>query len=265
MTRVGTLPQAISKASIVGLPDGKYILLGGLVGNSSISTILEPGGAQNRIAVTGQLPQPTHDAAAVLLGHDVYDFGGGASVSEPSVVRVDIGTGKATEAPALDEPLSDLGAVTIGGKAFLVGGFTGTTFASAVLRYLPQGGTKTVARLPQGTRYAGVAAIGGTIYVAGGLTTSGPTRNVYAVKPGGTPRVIAKLPAPEDHGALAALGGKLFFVVGRKVIAIDPQTGGVRIAARLPASLSDPSVATVGNTIVVAGGGTNGVWSLSPR
>jgi hypothetical protein len=237
------------------------MVLGGYTGTSSLDTIL--AGPPNRLRVVGRLPQPTHDAAAAVLGGSVYLFGGGQSVSLPSVVRVEPGTGRAAEAPALDEPLSDLGAVTIGGRAYLVGGYTGTRFASAVLRYLPHGGTATLARLPHATRYAGVTALGRTIYVAGGLTTAGASRNVYAVSPGGRVHRVATLPAPEDHAALAALGGRLYLVGGRRVLAIDPVSGKVAVAARLPASLSDPTATTVGQRIVVTGGGTNGVWALS--
>jgi hypothetical protein len=120
-----------------------------------------------------------------------------------------------------------------------------------------------VARLPTGTRYAGAAALGRTIYVAGGLTTSGATRAVYAVSPGGNVRQIATLPTAEDHAALAALGQSLYLVGGRQVLAIDPATGKVSVAARLPSSLTDPTATTIGNRIVVTGGGTNGVWSLT--
>jgi len=122
----------------------------------------------------------------------------------------------------------------------------------------------TVARLPTGTRYAGVAALGPTIYVAGGLTTAGATSAVYAVSLNGTVRRVATLPVPEDHAALAALGGTLFLVGGRRVLAIDPGSGKVTVAARLPARLSDPTATTVGNRIVIAGGGTDGVWNLGP-
>jgi hypothetical protein len=109
-----------------------------------------------------------------------------------------------------------------------------------------------------------VAALGSTIYVAGGLTTSGPTSAVYAVTPGGSVRHVATLPAPEDHAALAALGGTLYLVGGRRVLAIDPASGKVSVAAQLPATLSDPTATTVGNRIVIAGGGTNSVWMLGP-
>jgi hypothetical protein len=71
------------------------------------------------------------------------------------------------------------------------------------------------------------------------------------------------LPAPEDHAALAALGGRLYLVGGRRVLALDPATGKVSVAARLPAALSDPTATTVGDRIIVTGGGTNGVWALN--
>lgn len=257
MTRVGSLPEAVSKAAAVALPDGRLMVLGGYTGSASLDTIL--AGSPSRLRVVGHLPQPTHDAAAAVVGGSVYLFGGGESVSLPSVVRVDPRTGSTVEAPALGEPLSDLGAVAIGGRAYLVGGYTGTQFATAILRYRGQ----TVARLPTGTRYAGVTALGRTIYVAGGLTTAGATRAVYAVSLDGKVRRIATLPTPEDHAALAALEGTLYLVGGRRVLAIDPATGRVSAAALLPTSLSDPTATTVGSRIVVTGGGTNGVWSLT--
>lgn len=261
VARIGSLPRSFSKAAAVALPHGRLMVLGGYTGAGSLDTIL--AGAPTHLRAVGRLPQPTHDAAAAVVGGTVYLFGGGESASMPSVVRVDPRTGSAVEAPALGEPLSDLGGVTMGGRAYLVGGYTGTQFASAILRYRPQGAATVVARLPTGTRYAGVAALGGTIYVAGGLTTAGATRAVYAISPGGSVRQIATLPGQEDHAALAALGGRLYLVGGRRVLSIDPASGKVSAAAPLPASLSDPTATTVGNRIVVTGGGTNGIWALT--
>ncbi len=262
VTRVGSLPQALSKASAVALPGRRLMVLGGYAGGASLDTIL--AGPPDQLRPLGRLPRPTHDAAAALVGSSVYLFGGGEAASWPYVVRVAPGTGAAVSVPPLDEPLSDLGAVTIGGRAYLVGGYTGTQFATAILRYDPTQGTGVVARLPQGTRYAGVAVVDRTIYVAGGLTAAGDSRAVYAVSLGGRVRRIAALPLPEAHAALAPLGGMLFLVGGRRVLELDPRTGKVTTAARLPASLADPTATTVGGEIVVAGGGTNGVWALRP-
>ena len=257
--QIATLPQTMSKASAVAPSRGRRLLiLGGLVGDTSLSTIYELAGS---LRVLGSLPQPTHDAAAVRLHGSVYLFGGGSSVSSPYVVRVNPATGAATNVKPLGESLSDLGAVAIGGKAYLVGGYTGTEFASAIVEYPSW---RVIARLPHGTRYAGVAAIGRTIYVAGGLTTAGATRDIYAVTLGGKRRLIGKLPKPEAHAALAALGGTLYLVGGRKVLAINPVTGKVTTAAKLPASLSDPTASAGSGQIIVTGGGTNGVWALKP-
>jgi hypothetical protein len=63
---------------------------------------------------------------------------------------------------------------------------------------------------------------------------------------------------------MAVLDGRLYLVGGRRVLAIDPRSGKVSLAARLPASLSDPTATMIGGEIVVTGGGTNDVLSLKP-
>jgi hypothetical protein len=262
LERIGSLPHALTKASAVGLPHGRILMMGGLVGNSSIDTIRRITASSR---VIGHLPQPTHDAAAAVLNGSVYLFGGGSTVSAPTVVRIDPANGGAVNVPPLIEPLSDLGAVAIDGQAYLVGGYTGSEFATAILRYAPSGTTTVVARLPQGTRYAGVAAIGRTIYVVGGLTPSGASRAIYALPLGEKLRRIGTLPKPQAHAALAAVGGTLYYVGGRTIRAINPRTGKSRVAFRLPASLSDPSVTASGRTVFIAGGGTNGIWLFTPH
>jgi hypothetical protein len=74
---------------------------------------------------------------------------------------------------------------------------------------------------------------------------------------------VATLPAPEDHAALAALGGHLYLVGGTRILRIDPN-GTVALAARLPVALADPAAVTLGNRIVIVGGGTNAVYSFTP-
>jgi hypothetical protein len=260
--RIGSLPQALSKASAVALPGGKLLVLGGETGGSSTDQVLL--GTPQRLRPAGRLPTPTHDAAAALLGGRVFLFGGGQAASTDAVVSVDASSGRARAAGTLDEPLSDLGAAVVGGKAYLVGGYTGSKYASAVLRYAAGGHTTTAARLPAGTRYAGVAVLGGTIVVAGGLTPAGTTSAVYTVDPR-THRVrrTATLPAPEAHAGMAALGGALYLVGGREILRIEH--GSVTVAARLPVSLSDPAVVALGGRIVIVGGGTTGVYAFTPR
>ena len=263
VTRVGSLPQAVSKSSAVALPSGRVLVLGGLVGGSSSTQVLL--GTPARLRREGSLPVPTHDAAAALVGGRVYLLGGGEAVSTDSVVRVDPGWRTATRAGSLGEPLSDLGAATVGGVTYLVGGYTGSRFATAVLRFRPGAQPQLVTRLPVGLRYAGVAALGSKIYVAGGLASSGATSAVYAVDPAArTVRQVATLPRPVDHVALAPLGARLLLIGAgsRQVLAIDPSRGSVTEVAKLPLALADPSAVAQAGRVLVLGGGTNAVYAL---
>jgi hypothetical protein len=265
--KVGMLPAATSRLSAVALPDGRVLALGGLVGGSSSRQVLL--GKPAKLRVAGSLPDPTHDAAAVLLGSRVELFGGGQATSVANVVRVDPRTGAAQRLRQLDEPLSDLGAVAIAGRAYLVGGYTGSRFASAVLRVGSGDRTTTVARLPAGLRYAGVAALGDTIYVAGGVTTGGASDAILRVDPG-THRVvrIGRLPQPIAHAPLVAADGALWLIGGdgsRAILRIDPRTGAVVRVGRLPAPLANAAAVALpdGRIVVLGGDGSGAVWLIS--
>ena len=77
VTRIGSLPQAISRAAAVALPGGKLMVLGGETGGVSTDRVLV--GTPAHLRSTGRLPSPTHDAAAALVHGAVYLFGGGQS------------------------------------------------------------------------------------------------------------------------------------------------------------------------------------------
>jgi hypothetical protein len=262
VSRVGSLPQPVSRLAAVALPDGRILALGGLVGGtSSDQIVLGPASGLRRV---GRLPVPTHDAAAALAG-SAYLFGGGQAVSTDSVVRIDPRSGTARDAGSLGEPLSDLGAATVNGATYIVGGYTGSRFATAVLRFRPGREPVVVTRLPVGLRYAGVTALAGKIYVAGGLTTSGDSRAVLAVDPAhGTVMRLASLPAPAAHVALAPLGSQLLLVGGgsSRILAIDPRSGKVAVAGRLPQALADPAAVAQHGRVYVLGGGSNAVYEL---
>jgi Kelch motif len=258
--RVGTLPVSLSKSAAVALPGERLLVAGGL-GSSEILA-----GPPSRLRVIGRLPTPIHDAAAALSGRFVSLYGGGETVSAPTVLRIDPASGAVLRLRPLDEPLSDLGAANVGGTTYLVGGYTGTKYASAILRVGANDRTTTVARLPAGTRYAGVAALGGKLYVAGGLRTTGPTATVWAIDPrAGAVNRVATLPAPEAHAALAALGGRLYLVGGRSILWIDPTRGAATRIASLPQALTDPNAVRLGRKVVIVGGGTNAVYAFTPR
>ena len=258
--RVGTLPFPVTKSASVALPNGKLMVLGGEGTNRILA------GPPSHLRAVGHLPASMHDAAAVLRGSSVLLYGGGEAVSTPAVVRIDYRTAAARSLHPLDEPLSDLGAARLQGRTYLVGGYTGTQYASAILRVGANGHTTTAGRLPTGTRYAGVTTSGGKIYVAGGLTTQGESKAIYAFDPrDGSVVRFGSLPSPEAHAALAALGKNLYLFGGTSVLRISPGTGAVARVATLPQALTDPNAVTIGNRIVVLGGGTNAVYALTAR
>ncbi len=144
VARIGSLPRAFSKAAAVALPHGRLMVLGGYTGGRSLDTIL--AGPPSRLRVVGRLPQPTHDAAAAAVGGNVYLFGGGESVSMPSVVRVDPRTGGTQRCPrsASRSPTSapSRSAATRTSSAAT----PGRSSRNAILRYLPQGGGRDESR-----------------------------------------------------------------------------------------------------------------------
>jgi len=270
VTRIGSLPTTLARASAVALRDGRIVVAGGLTGGASTDQVLE--GLPEALHRVGRLPRPGHDAAAALVGGAVDVFGGGESVSTDTVVRIDPASSSSRVVARLDEPLSDLGAAVVGRTPYLVGGYTGSQFASAVLRYLGSGHTTTAARLPAGLRYAGVASIGRTIYVAGGLTVNGETAAVDAVDVRtGAVRTVATLPAPSAYGALVAFRGALYLIGGKSaagaplasVLKIDPNSGGIARVATLPHALAEPAaVARTGDIVVVGGENSDAVYSI---
>jgi hypothetical protein len=258
----GSLPAALQDASSAALSSGAIALLGGLdaAGSSRTAIIRLAGG---RAVPLGSLPTPLHDAAAARLGSSVYLFGGGESISEPGIFRLDPSTGKVRQDGLLPEPRSDLAAATLGGTAYLVGGFTGQTPLRTILSFRPGASPRVVGHLPQALRYAAVTAAAGRIVIAGGMTPSGPTRQVLSFDPAtGHVSALASLPAPISHAAAATLGRYVYVIGGRgsadapvnAITAIDPQTGAISPAGRLRAPLSDESAVGLGQSIIVAGG-----------
>lgn len=268
LARIGRLPFTLSRAAVVPLPGRRLAVIGGLVAGRSSSTVL--AGPPSRLRHVADLPAPTHDAAAAVVGGRVELVGGGTDTSVPDVTRIDPAGWTVRRLHALDEPLSDLGAVTLSGRLYLVGGYTGSRFASAVLRVVPGDRTIVAARLPVGLRYAGVAAFGGSVYVAGGVTPAGPSAAVYRVdvRTGRVAR-IASLPRPVAHAPLVSADGALWLIGGdgsRDVVRIDPVTGSAGRVARLPQVLANAGAAVVGGRIVVVGGdGSRDVWSIALR
>jgi hypothetical protein len=268
LTKIGSLPTATSRASVVSLAGNRIAVLGGLVNAASTATVL--AGRPDRLAQVGSLPSATHDAAAVMVDGRIRVYGGGTASSVPDVMQIDPASWVSSRLRPLDEPLSDLGAAVISGHVYLVGGYTGSRFATAILRVEPGDRTSVVMRLPSGLRYAGVAPYRGSIYVAGGLTPSGPSKAIYRIDVRRrSVEQIGSLPRPTADAPLVASDGALWLVGGdgsRDVLRIDPGTGAVSVTARLPHPLANAAATRLGDgrIVIVGGTGSVDVWSLAP-
>ena len=265
LTRVGVLPSAASRLTAVVLPNGRLLVLGGIVAGAFSTQIL--AGPPSHLVQIGHLPTATHDDAAVVLGATTYLFGGGEAVASPAIVKISA-AGKAEAAGSMSEPLSDLGAAAIDGIAYLAGGYTGSQYAAGILA--SRGKTpQLVGRLPVGLRYAGVAALDGKLYVAGGVTPSGTSSAVYAFDPK-TRRVttVATLPVPVSHAPLVALNGALYLIGGdhSSTILRIIRGSGVTVVGTLPQELSDAAAVTIGSAAYILGGDSSAtVWRLTAR
>jgi hypothetical protein len=218
------------------------------------------GGALTRIST---LPAQLSAAAVFAAGGEVFVVGGERkSTPGDEILQVSLATRKVVPAGRFTEPLAESGVVARNGAVYLVGGWTGEKYATAVIRFVPPGQVTVVARLPEGVRAPAVALVGSRLFVAGGLTESGRSRQVFAVDTGsGNVRRLAKLPQAVDRAVLVVSGAKLYLLGGRSapgrpvdaVVRIDPRTGRVSRAGRMPAPLAGATAVPFGRRTLVVG------------
>jgi hypothetical protein len=261
--RIGALPAPIQLPSVVALPGGRALVLGGLssadVSMDGILRIGDSGAAR----MIGRLPSPLHDSAATAIAGQPYLFGGGDATPSAAILHL-TEDGRSARAGQLPAAASDVAAATIGSTAYVIGGYTGVTPLRSILAYAPGRPVRTVATLPRPLRYTAVAAVGRDILIAGGTSGAAAQPEVLRYRPG-THRVvpIARLRHPLTHAAGAAYGGR-FYVFGgrgdtfdsasRAIWSVDPATGTVRGAGRLPGAFSDIGVASGPRGILLVGG-----------
>jgi N-acetylneuraminic acid mutarotase len=261
-----TLAAPLRDPASATLPDGRFVLLGGLDAADTSTAGIELASVRGTVH-SYALPLAQHDAQGAAIGGHVYVFGGGSLSELDHIISFDPGSGAVQTVGALPQAQSDVAVAEIGGTAYIVGGFDGTNWFNTILAWRPGAHIHVAGRLPTGLRYSAVSAADGRLLVIGGSTPSGASRAIYSFDPAtGQVRQIGSLPHPVTHGAAATLGSSVYFVGGRgeldnqqtaHIWAIDPQTGAVRAAGRLPQPLSDAGVLTVGDAIVVAGGLTS--------
>ncbi len=257
------LPAALQDAAAALLGSERIVLLGGLnaadVSIDSVSVLDRQG-----LISSARLPEAQHDAQGVLLGGQVYVFGGGQVASYSHILSYDPASGSVTVAGKLPAPTSDAEVAVVAGTAYVVGGYDGRQALDTVVAWRPGEPARIVARLPYGLRYAAVASSGGRVVIVGGSREEVATTAILSFDPySGRVRGLGELPDPVTHAAAVALGSYVYVFGGRNVapgsqtdaiIAIDPHTGRAVRVGQLPASLSDAAAIPFGNTVWLAGG-----------
>jgi hypothetical protein len=259
------------------LPAGKEVAAAVLAGRRLVviegtTRAVLAGPAGGALARVSALPARLSAAAAFADAGDVLVVGGEhGTTPTDEILRITLASRKVIPAGRFTEPLAEAGVVSRNGSVYLVGGWTGEKYATAVLRFVPPRQVTVVARLPDGVRSPAVALVGNRLYVAGGRTRSGRTRKVYAVDTqSGAVKALGELPQAVDRAALVAAGGKLYLLGGRSaggqpvaaIVRIDPRTGRVTHAGRMPAPLAGVTAIPFGGRTLIVGAPSGLVYRI---
>lgn len=257
------LPAPLRDPATAVLPGGRFVTLGGL-DSADVSSSEIQVADRHGVIHSASLPGPQHDAQAATLGGQVYVFGGGYTTELDHILRYDPTSGAVTQTGSLSVPQSDVAVTQAGGTAYVVGGYDGTNYLNTIVAWRPGSAPTVVGHLPVGLRYAAVTIGGGGLIVIGGSTPSAASSAVYRFDlTSHKVTQIATLRHPVTHGNAATLGTTVYLIGGRgdtldsqtpDVWAINPVTGRVTRAGRLPQPTSDAAVAAISGGIVVAGG-----------
>ena len=221
------------------------------------------------------LPRPSARQVVVGDGDHLFVLGGfdGNRQTIADVLRIDVRSGSATRAGALQTAVHDAAGALVGGVPMVFGGGNSAETA-AVQAFGPGATSRTVGRLPIPRSDLSAATVGGRTFLIGGYDGSTVRKSVIATTDGVTFSVLGDTPVPVRYAAVAAVGTDVYVIGGsnggvgtRAVQVLDTRTGAVRSIGELPQSLSDAVAATVDGRVYVFGGMWGGrasaqVWRL---
>ena len=170
MTISGHLPQPRSDLAVAADATTAYVV-GGYTGSAELPDVLATtDGASFR--VVAQLAQTVRYPAAVVVGSDLWVFGGEhQGVATDDIQRIDLTTGVASIAGHLPGPLAHAAATVLDGTVLVVGGTDGQTHQSTIYRFDPATvAAAPVGALPVPTSDMAVAVLDDGAYVVGGET-----------------------------------------------------------------------------------------------
>lgn len=217
-------------------------------------------------------PDGRSHVAKAVVGGVIYVIGGlapsaaGGVGSTPTVERFDPASRAWSVADQAPEPLDHTAATAVGVTIFVFGGnFARPT--SAAFRYdLAAHAWRAIHAMPEPRAAGGAVTIGTSVYVAGGYATRAdePLATAYRYDPAGdTWEALPPLPTPRQHVAMVAYRGQACVIGGgtsaagssTAVECYDPGARRWSALPPLPTPASDFDAATVGDLIVLAGGG----------
>lgn len=215
----------------------------------------------------------------ILNGQTVEEDGDIISIGE--AWEYDPATGKYSRIPDTPVAVDHAAAVTYRGDVYLVGGDSNDEPTGGLWRYSPR--AQAWEELPpmQNPRAGHAAAvIGDRLYVVGGTSDSGfagaeeqplSSLEIYDFRTGEWSQG-SDMPTPRHHMSAAELDGRLYAIGGRMpgdfsldvVERFDPASGEWEEIAPLPLGTGGPSAVTAGGMIVVAGGGDDITFWVTP-
>jgi N-acetylneuraminic acid mutarotase len=206
--------QTARQELAVAAANGRLYAIGGISGNSVLSSVEEYDPPTNRWRFVAPLPETLHHPAAAVVDDIIYVIGGYRTLAfDPTsaVYRYDPRSDLWTRVASLPSPRGALAAAVIDGRIYAVGGNPG---GNALTMYDPMADRWTsLAAMPTAREHLAAVAAGGKLYVAGGRQP----RNVAALEvyDPATDRWGALSPLPTARSGLAAaVTGARMYVFG---------------------------------------------------
>ncbi|GAA4726844.1 S8 family serine peptidase [Phytohabitans rumicis] len=223
-------------------------------------------------------PVDIFDNAATVVDGKVYSLGGGATGTERLVYRYDPAANAWTKLADLPSARSKAAAATVNGKIYVFGGWdeAGVPVASVDVYDPASGAWSTVpgATNPAPRAATGVAVAGGRVYLVGGCVDGSCTdaADLVVFNPAtGTFATRTAYPHLSSYMSCGGIGGKVYCAGGassvahRDAYAYDPVTNRWTRLADLPFDLWASQFSTASGLLVIAGGVTNGLSTITNR
>ncbi|MBP9882912.1 MAG: T9SS type A sorting domain-containing protein [Chitinophagales bacterium] len=265
-----SFPVAVSCGS-------KVFFAGGILSSGATTSSVQIFDTLTQLWSSAQLSQARFSMAAVSKGNMVVFAGGGDLSMEKEYAVVDIYNTETDQwtTATLSEARGAMGSTVIGELAFFAGGFNFTTgtVTDKIDIYNFSTGTWSTAMLSEPRFFIGAVTVGNKALFAGGSDANGvPSRRVDIYDITTNTWSIDSLSVArgflEDENT-ASVCGRAYFVGGMTIetenytftgdynaIDIYDEVSGNWSTGSLPYNLFDHSVASAGNHLLIAGGGT---------